>query len=1090
MRLLHLFASISVALCCLGQSGLCHAQGWRALCAQADSLSKTHQADSAIVIAQMALDSARASCGAADTSLASALTTLANCFYRNNSFDQAESPYREAHAIRKGALGSNNALVANSMNELGNTYSQLGRFAEAESLYQSTLSIREEVFGLVHAEVAAVCNNLGLLYRMIGKYDECEAILQRSLGIDTALFGWQHADVAMVLDNLGGLYLDLGRYAEAENQMQRALEILENQTPPNHKVLVRELNNLGTVYSVEGRNSEAEMLYKRSLDIIERQLGKWEPELAYGLYGLATLYMVEGKPTEAEPMIRRAQEIWERANGHDFPDVANCLSALGIISVWQARFADAETYSKEALEIRITVLGKEHPDVAYSHVELGNIYLELNRTDKAEALIKTSLEIRRAALGDEHPDVANSYHTLGQLYAKKRYYPEAEAAFQNAVSIFEKVFGSDHQLVASSLAQFGRLYFDWRRFPEADSLLRRALSIQENAYGPNHPEVAETVTYLADLLMDSGRWDEARILYERAYDIRRKNFRDGSEALSEHNVLTYSVFARDAASKYVSVMMNCPAGTLRDDAELSRTIFSSKGQVTDGIFARRRTLQQKTDVFSPLLADSLRAARTHLANLYVKGSDQDHPEVYHAAVEFANTEKNRLEAELARESADFRRELELWDVSPRTLQAELPDNTALIEYCRYDRSLEGHDAIPQYLAVVLPKRGVPAIIDLGSAGAIDSMVNWYRSLLQARSTVRANDYQDIAQRLYATIWKPLEPYIDGEMTVFIAADGALSFLSFAGLMDDRRSYLIERHPLHYLSTGRDLLRLKENSPSGSGLLAMGDPDFDASAEKRAEAESETIALDPLHSSNRLRNVLSDCRALRERKVSQLPGTRFEVERIAQVWKQVNSQPIVLLEGAQASEEGFERESVGKRVIHLATHGYSLSGECGADNFHRSADNTKIFVSANPLLLSGLFLAGANQHEESGSGSESEDGIVTAEEVAGMNLSGTRLVVMSGCETGLGEIKPGEGVFGLRRAFHIAGARTVISALWPVSDTETVDMMTRLYERADDNIPLLMQTLATEKIRELRASGKPDIPTDWGAFIAEGDWRGR
>ena len=182
-------------------------------------------------------------------------------------------------------------------------------------------------------------------------------------------------------------------------------------------------------------------------------------------------------------------------------------------------------------------------------------------------------------------------------------------------------------------------------------------------------------------------------------------------------------------------------------------------------------------------------------------------------------------------------------------------------------------------------------------------------------------------------------------------------------------------------------------------------------------------------------------------------------------------------GGDASEERFKSDAPGNRVIHLATHGYFLGGAC---------DSGGAFVGENPLLLSGLFLAGANLHGRDADSLGAEDGILTAYEVSAMDLEGTELVVLSACETGLGEMTEGEGVYGLRRAFQIAGARTVVSALWPVGDEETAELMGRIYQGGDLGIADVMRKVQMEEIHVLRSRGQVDHPFTWGAFIALGE----
>ena len=228
--------------------------------------------------------------------------------------------------------------------------------------------------------------------------------------------------------------------------------------------------------------------------------------------------------------------------------------------------------------------------------------------------------------------------------------------------------------------------------------------------------------------------------------------------------------------------------------------------------------------------------------------------------------------------------------------------------------------------------------------------------------------------------------------------------------------------------------------------------------------------------------------LRGITLSPLPGTKKEVEQIAKNWSTTEREPTTIYFGSLASEERFKREAPGNRVIHLATHGYFLEGKCQPITTQRGFDSDVGYVGENPLLLSGLFLAGANLYGEGADDLGVEDGILTAEEVTAMNLSGADLVVLSACETGLGEVKEGEGVYGLRRAFQMAGARTVISALWSVSDKETAEMMSQLYGSSRKSLPEMMREIQLEKIKTLRENKQADHPFSWGAFIALGDWR--
>jgi CHAT domain-containing protein len=329
--------------------------------------------------------------------------------------------------------------------------------------------------------------------------------------------------------------------------------------------------------------------------------------------------------------------------------------------------------------------------------------------------------------------------------------------------------------------------------------------------------------------------------------------------------------------------------------------------------------------------------------------------------------------------------------------------------------------------------------------------------------------------------------------VFVAPDGDLNSISFAGLLDENGRYLVDRFAFHYLSAGRDLARLAKQGESGQGLLALGDPDYDAVGSSAGAPPVAVGAALAQIGYYHTRNVRSGCERLKGVSVPALPGTRREVELVASKWNRASKEPASVYFGSDASEERLKAESSGKRVIHLATHGYFLGDVCQPDVPGSAFDGSGIggvweFVGENPLLLSGLFLAGCNLRGACADSMGIEDGILTAYEVSAMNLEGTDLVVLSACETGLGDVKQGEGVYGLRRAFQMAGARTVVSSLWAVPDEATADMMSGLYERRAASIPDTMRRMQLQKIRDLRRHRKADHPYTWAGFIATGDWR--
>jgi CHAT domain-containing protein/Tfp pilus assembly protein PilF len=976
--------------------------------------------------------------------------------------------------------------------------SNAANYDSALVLGRMALEMAKTEFGELDTTVALVLDEMGAFHYHRADYDEAESLWKQVLSIREKAFGSEHADVAKTLHNLATLYDDQGKYAESEALHQQALAIREDVLGPHHRDVAASLVNLGNLYYDKGKYTDALRLHERALAIFQKALGPDHPNVASSVHNLADLYYEQGKYGEAEPLYKRAMAISEKNFGPDHPYVGMSLNNLANLYYEQGKYDRAEELHKRALGIFEAALGADHPFVGYSLNSLGDLYHKQGRFAEAEELFGRALSVNEKTLGPDHPEAAYSLNKLADLYGDQEKFSEAEPLLKRALSVFENALGSDHQDVAMGLNNLANLYRDQGRLAEAETLYAQALGVFENALGPDHPKVALCLESYSLYYRLKGDLRKALIMAKRAFQIRKKNFQIGSAVMPEKDALIYSQFMRNAANILLSTYFDLASTTEALDYTALDVVFSTKGRASEAIFLRAREIIMLDQLGA--LADSLRESRTLLSRLYVEGaSDEEDPASHREKLDKTSQEKERLESELARNSDAFRKLQDCLDINTARIAdilSLLPISSILVEYVKYDYlPLDLDTTISHYLGVTLNGLGEVSVEDLGEAKEIDLLINEYRQhLLNVSSADRLptvidrKDYERVGKALYDRVWKPLEKRMPKEDLVFIAPDGGLNMISFAGLIADDGKYVIEKRPVHYISSGRDLLRLKEETRSGAGLFALGDPDYDATPSTRLSLP-EDISLDSLSEPaySVVRNVRTACAELRGITLNALPGTRKEVEQIAKNWE-AEAEPTTVCLGTVASEEKFKQEAPGNRVIHLATHGYYLEGKCQPTESHRGFDYDAGYMGENPLLLSGLFLAGANLQGEGADNIGAEDGIVTAEEVTAMNLDGTDLVVLSACETGLGEVRDGEGVYGLRRAFQMAGARTVVSALWPVSDEATAEMMSHLHGSSQKTLPEMMRQIQLEKMQTLRENKQADHPFSWGAFIALGDWR--
>ena len=944
----------------------------------------------------------------------------------------------------------------------------------------------------------------------LSSYEEGDSLVVGVLRVREKVLGPDHPDIALDLDDLAMLREREWRHEETVHLRERALAIRENALDPLDPGLALSTMSLAHHYSHLGRYSEAEPLYSQALYLRKQIYGphisdsqKATKYIAQAHDNLAHLYMRQGRYAEAEELYRAALKVREIGYSPDHASIGANLTYLGSVSWALGRYDEAEDFYRRGLDIREKALGPDHPDVAASMSALAGVLViqgegDATKYDEAEALYVRILEMRRTALEREgsppdHPGIAMGLDNLASLNTARGRYAEAKPLYEEALEVWYRCFGFEHPRSVGTISDFANNYKKMREYEAADAQYARALAISEGAYGPGNPRIATVLESTCLPYRLEERSDEALPLARRAVDIRQKIFRENAIFLSETNALAFSHSLARSVANYLSCYID--AGAPDDQVGVAADIiFANKGPVSDEIFERQRIVFDESDPEASAIAMTLDDVKTRLAQAYFAGPGND-IEVYVTEVASLQNLASDLETQLARVSSGFRETRERCEATAGALASLMPERSALVEYLRFNYiDPYTEELVPRYAALVLREGGDPMFFDLGEAAEIDGYIDDYSKHMAGfappgRPPSAADDarYAGISDNIYASVWQPIEDELVGADMVLIAPDGALNLLSFGGLKTGQGSYLVETARLHYLTSGRDLMRLGEQIESSRGLLALGDPDYGTpEAEEDIPGQTEDVLL--LAAGDTERGVLPDCDEFWTRQLRRLPGTEREIETVKASWLEEAREPVSTYFGADATEERVKAGAPGSRVIHLATHGYFLGSECGSVGQPEFGMEGRYFPGVNPLLLSGLFLAGANTTIRDRGGTDEEDGVLTAYEVSALSLRGTDLVVLSACETARGEVQEGEGTYGLRRAFQMAGARTVISTLWRVSDRITSEIMGELYSDPGRPAAEALRAVQIDKIRALRAGGQSDHPYYWGAFMATGDWR--
>jgi CHAT domain-containing protein/tetratricopeptide (TPR) repeat protein len=929
----------------------------------------------------------------------------------------------------------------------------------------------------------------------------------------------------------------------------------------------RALTTLAHLYMDERSYARAEPLLRQAAEIHRVALGEAHPNYAQSLHNLANLYRLMGEVGRAERLYLRELQVRCEAQGEAHPEYARALHCLAVLYHLAGEGARAESLYLQAMEIRLTVLGAAHPHRLDTLRNLAALYQASGDHDRAEALLVQALETRRAALGVNNPYLAEDLRQLACLYLRSGDYAQVEPLFRQVTDLLR---AANHALekackTALMAAPFGELFSTFMRYLEAVStlattclsrgdvnsaepLLRETLQIVRTPMdwtgldrgapvSLSHASLyAENLLKLALVCAATDRRIEASAVLRQAADAHDRLL---GEAFPRASALHQAALLHQVQGQ-VSILLSLITSAQPPTPEHVRTGLD--------LLLRRKAIRAEVDTALHNVAlvgryphlqtrlEELDALNTTAAQRILAGRGLADPETHLRQLVQWRERREELERELAHQIPELNLLQRLRAADRSSVARALPRGAALVEFVRYQpidfKAVPGSWAEriwspPRYLAFVLPD-GEPdqaRLVELGDSEQIDRLVAGFRSGLTGefehhtlpQPADRGRADPRAGHQLREAVFDPLRPALSGRRWLVLAPNGDLTRLPF-GILPLRERRLLDEYRISYLSTGRDVLRFQVRSGCQPGQpLVIADPDFDLGGMDPGVTRSlglwsRDLARDRYH-------------------FTRLPGSRLEGERVA---RRLGVSPAL----AADAMEGVLKHSRSPRILHLATHGFFLPDQRSVPQqlFARNLELKDDADAAgfgrlsgpgmeDPMLRSGLAMAGANTFLKGGTPPEkAEDGLLTAADVAGLDLRDTELVVLSACETGLGAVHVGEGVFGLRRAFSVAGAKTLVMSLWKVPDLATTFLMDRLYDnlltrvlhrdlalseaqRATRDVTVvelraewlsgtMIERLAAGDVEARRAleelARQPDghrpfeHPFYWGAFICQGD----
>lgn len=871
---------------------------------------------------------------------------------------------------------------------------------------------------------------------------------------------------ANTLSYCARLYNETGWYERAYELCKDAVEINKKVFGTSHPNYVSSLSLFAGCNSYLGNYAEALRLATEVLEIRKNVIGIGHTDYAIALDNLANYYSDLGNYTEAIRLGTEAMEIIKKNFGTEHPDYALSLNNLSGYNSNFGNYAEAIRLANEAMEIWKNVFGKLHPDYATSLGNLANYYSDIGNYAEAVRLDKEAMKIWKTLLGPEAPEYARSLNNLGLSYSYLGNYAEAIRLETEAMGIAKRVFGTEHPIYATLFGNLALINSNYGNYAEAMRLETEAMGIRKKVFGVEHPEYALSLKNLANYNSDFGNYAEAYKYCQQNTRIIQSHIRKIFSGLS--STLQKSIWERKYADDFNFILPNCVFRCQTDESisELyDMTCLFAKGILLNTGIEMRKLILESGDSIMIKKYDTM----SKNISIYNKLIEKPQSDRYLDA-DSLNSVIQKQEMELAKDSKAYGDYTNNLNISWKEVQRKLCDNDIAIEFL--DFPIYNTDSI-MYVALTLKKEyDCPHMVTLFEANQLNSI---------------PKDVYYTQTDISNLVWKPLEDELKGVKDIFFAPTGELHRIGIEYLPISKTKNISDEYTLYRLSSTRQIAAIPDETKGKNNIL-YGGLDYDEKSDD-ISIDSASAKAPILRSAFSRANV--DSLSLRS-SFEFLEGTKKEADMIAKDMR-LHNVPYVYYSGIDGTEESFKKlDGTRPKVMHIATHGFFLTEEeAGKSKFNRpeivllTEGFQKVGrpVEDKSMTRSGLLFSGCNHainHEQIPDGEE--DGILTAQEISTLDLRGLDLVVLSACQTGLGDIISGEGVFGLQRGFKKAGAKTILMSLDKVDDEATRILMVEFYRNLMNGKTKHQSLKDAQKYLRQVDNGKYDDPKYWASFI--------
>ena len=1028
----------------------------------------------------------------------------------------------ECLKLKEKVLGKEHLDYLWTLDNLVLNYLELGDYQKSLELNLECLKLKEKVLGKEHPDYLWTLDYLVINYSYLGDYQKSLELNIECLNLKEKVLEKEHPDYLRTLGNLAHNYTDLGFYEKSLELNLECLKLKEKVLGKEHPDYLNTLGNLALSYSYLGDYQKSLELNLECLNTTDKVLGKEHPNYLLFLNNIADNYSSLGDYQKSLEMNIECLKLKEKVLGKEHPDYLWTLGNLALNYSYLGDYQKSFELNQECLRLKEKVLGKEHPSYLVTLGSLALNYSELGDYEKSFELNQESLKLHEKVLGKEHPNyiitldhLANNYSELGDYHkalelnqecligAEKLFgkegrgylitlnnlaynyselgdYEKSLELNLECLNIREKVWGKEHPNYLMSLNNLANNYSNIGDYQKSLELNQECLRLREKVLGKGHPDYLNTLNNLGSDYIELKKFLFSDSIQTLNLELQNEHFKNNSIGLNEGLKLTF----KNNLNSTLEDFINYSVFRKKDNPKLLEYSFKTWLNL-NGIISNQTTqLQEQVyashDTSLISLYEDWKLNKLQLMKYYEltipereeRGLDL---KAYESIIEQQEQELSRLSDVFS----DMKKEYSIEDIKMNLKDDEVYIDIIALPYFNFQTN-SWTDTI-QYLAYIINNKvgESPATVLLENGNQLEGEL----FMNYANSAYGYNKNQQSPDALsYNYFWKPIAEEIKGKQKVYVSLGGVFNKLNLETLYNpSTNNYLIDELDIEMVNNGRSFIQNKIKGPKNYENFTatlVGFPNYNGGLDSKDSSESD------LYAYSNLRDIPSNIIDSLSRggfNISSLPGTKIEVESISEILKTKDWKVNVLMED-EATEDAV-KEVLSPRILHIATHGYFFKEkEIARNNGLKFFGMEKQKVIQNPLLRSGLLLAGANSTIKGEETNVKENGILTAYEASYLNLKETELVVLSACETGRGDVQNGEGVYGLRKSISDAGAQNIIMSLWKVDDKVTQEFMSTFYEN------WLSGTTIREAFTKTQHFIKDKYPQPyyWGAFVLIGE----